>query len=89
MSQATITSTVFYVSPLPSGEWGVFGPSVSPPLFAFTTRGDAMQRAAREAEQVVLSEVQVLGWNGAVEEYLVRPSVVERRPGCRRAITPS
>jgi hypothetical protein len=89
MSQASIPSTVFYVSPLPSGEWGVFGPRVSPPLSTFTTRGDAMQRAAREAEQVVLSEVQVLGWDGGVEEYLVRPSVTERRPACHRAISTS
>jgi hypothetical protein len=88
MKQPSVTtSTVFYVSPMPRGGWAVFGPDIAPPLSTFSARGDALRHAYAVADRASLGEVQVLGWSGSVEEYWVRPSVPQQRPGCHRSIT--
>ena len=89
MQPAMTPSTVFYVCPAPDGGWTVFGSGISPPLSTFTARGAAVRHACSQAEHVALGEVQVLGWNGSVEEYFVSASETEGRPAYKRAITPS
>ncbi len=86
MQESTTTSTVFYVSPMPSGSWSVFGSEIAPPLSTFEARTSAIEHACSRADQVALGEVQVLDWSGAVDEYFVRMSICEGRPSCRRAI---
>jgi hypothetical protein len=85
--QAFTTSTVFYVSPMPHGGWAVFGSEIAPPLSTFSARGEALQHAYAAADRASLGEVQVLGWTGGVEEYWVRPSIPQQRPGFHRSIT--
>ena len=87
MKTIATPSTVFYVSPAPNGGWAVFGSEISPPLSTFAVRGAALRHAEERAEQAALGEVQVLDWNGSVEEYVVHASASEGRPACRRAIS--
>jgi hypothetical protein len=88
MKQASVTaSTVFYVSPMPHGGWAVYGSDIAPPLSTFAARGDALRHAYTAADRATLGEVQVLGWTGAVEEYWVRPSLAQQRPGFHRAVS--
>ena len=62
-------STIFYVCPTPNGSWSVFGSSIAPALSTFDARSAATEYACGVAGKVPLSEVQVFGWNGSVEEY--------------------
>ena len=89
MQESTTAATVFYVSPVPDGSWGVFGSDIAPPLSTFEARASAIDHACRRADQVALGEVQVLDWSGSVNEYFVRMSICEGRPACRRAISQS
>lgn len=87
MQRTTAVSHVFYVSPVPAGGWAVFGSDISPPLSTFELRGSALVHAREKAQQVALSEVQVLDWNGSVEEFFVNASPAHGRPACWRAIS--
>ncbi len=81
------SSTVFYVCPTPEGGWSVFGSDVAPALSKFYFRQEAVEYACRAAEQSDLGEVQVLGWDGGVEEVRGCASATGDRPAFRRAIT--
>lgn len=87
MQRTTTASKVFYVSPVPAGGWAVFGSEVAPPLSTFDWRGSALEHARERARQVALGEVQVLDWNGSVEEIFVNASPADGRPACWRAIS--
>jgi len=87
MQRATAIAKVFYVSPVPAGGWAVFGSDISPPLSTFALRGMALEHARVRAQKVALSEVQVLDWNGSVEEFFVNASPSDGRPACWRAIS--
>ena len=87
MRRAATISNVFYVSPAPNGGWAVFGSEIAPPLSTFARRGSALEHARFRARQVALGEVQVLDWNGAVEEFFVNASPRDGRPACWRAIS--
>lgn len=73
-------STVIYVCPALNGGWSVFGPDIVPALPTFDARGAAVEYACRVAEEVTLGEVQVLGSDGAVEEYRACASATGSRP---------
>jgi hypothetical protein len=74
------STTVFYVCPALNGGWSVFGPDIAPALSTFDARGAAVEYACRVAEAVALGEVQVLGSDGAVEEYRACGSGTGSRP---------
>jgi Uncharacterized protein conserved in bacteria (DUF2188) len=79
-------STVFYVCPAPDGGWSVFGSDIAPALSTFQARDAAVQYACGIAEQAACGEVQILGWNGSVEEYHACASMTGSRPAYSRAI---
>ena len=54
MQRATTNSEVFYVSPVPTGGWAVFGSDIAPPLSTFALRGSALEHARIRAQQVAL-----------------------------------
>ena len=77
-------STVFYVCPAPDGGWSVFGSDIAPALSTFEARDEAVRYACDVAEQATsgeaYGEVQILGWDGSVEEYHACASVTGSRP---------
>jgi hypothetical protein len=87
MRRAMTGSTVFYVCPVPNGDWSVFGSDIAPALSTFDAREPAVKYACGIAEQVALGEVQILDWNGAVEEYYACASMTGSRPAFHRTIS--
>jgi hypothetical protein len=81
------SSTVFYVCPALHGGWAVFGSDIAPALSTFDARDEAVEYACGVAERLPLAEVQVLGWNGSVEEYRACASLTGSRPAFAQAIS--
>lgn len=79
-------SSVFYVCPAPDGGWSVFGSDIAPALSTFEAREEAVRYACDVADQAAYGEVQILGWDGSVEEYHACASVTGSRPAHSGAI---
>lgn len=69
MSTADAGSRTLYVCPLQHGGWSVFGSDIAPALDTFHLRDEAVKYACGLAEHLTPAKVQILGWNGSVEEY--------------------
>ncbi len=61
-------SRTLYICPLQHGGWSVFGSDIARVLNTFDLRDEAVKYACGLAEHLTPAKVQILGWNGSVEE---------------------